>query len=101
MNEASAAVLAAFLAAIAATIGLVITKENKTSEFRQVWIQELRTALTLFGSKLFMIYSTSSHRNTSTPSQREEINRLLNEINLRINYGNQSPEEKELYSSLT
>lgn len=38
MDAGIASVVAAIIAAAAAGVGLVITKENKTSEFRQAWI---------------------------------------------------------------
>lgn len=94
MNEAWAALIAAFFAAIAATIGLVITKENKTSEFRQAWIQELRTCVSLFNAKLSSVWQSAKDGNEITREDKHEINRLLTEINLRINYGKKSDEEK-------
>lgn len=55
MNEAWAAITAGIIAAAAGCIGLVMTKENKTSEFRQQWIQELRSVLTEYSSNLSAI----------------------------------------------
>jgi hypothetical protein len=43
-------IFAAFITAIASFIALVISKEQKTSEFRQVWIDGLRNELAEFGS---------------------------------------------------
>ncbi|MEP9173917.1 hypothetical protein ABKU77_05345 [Enterobacter kobei] len=45
MDAGTASVIAAIIAAAAAGVGLVITKENKTSEFRQDWIDGLREEL--------------------------------------------------------
>lgn len=45
MDAGIASVIAAIIAAAAAGVGLVITKENKTSEFRQNWIDGLREEL--------------------------------------------------------
>jgi len=41
-DVAVGAVVAAFIAALVSLIGLIISKEQKTSEFRQAWIDALR-----------------------------------------------------------
>jgi hypothetical protein len=40
--ESAVPILVAFIAGVVSLIGLVISKENKISEFRQAWIDELR-----------------------------------------------------------
>lgn len=42
------AVGAALIAAIVSLIGLILGKEQKTSEFRQEWINSLRAEITQF-----------------------------------------------------
>jgi hypothetical protein len=41
-NEAVGAIVAAIIAGIVALLGLIISKEQKVSEFRQQWIDALR-----------------------------------------------------------
>jgi len=45
---AIATVTASLIAALIAFVNLILTKELKTSEFRQAWINDLRKALSTF-----------------------------------------------------
>ena len=101
MNEAWAAITAGVIAAAAGGIGLVMTKENKTSEFSQTWIQELRLALTTFSSILLTVRNLSAEGNLVPEGDKQRVSQLLSEINLRINYGEQSPEEERLSEVIT
>lgn len=53
-----AAIIAAAIGAIGATISMIISKENKISEFRQLWISELRTAFSEYLPKAVYLYRT-------------------------------------------
>lgn len=47
-DAAVGAVTAALIAGIISLLGLIISKEQKTSEFRQAWIDALRADLTAY-----------------------------------------------------
>lgn len=51
-TAALATVIAAFLGAALTLIGLILSKEQKTSEFRQAWIDGLREDLSEFLSRI-------------------------------------------------
>lgn len=103
MDAGVASVIAAAVAAVAATLGLIINKENKTSEFRQAWIIELRSALTKYGATLFKINKivTNGSPLSSSDDLLKEANLLLSEINLRINYNKKSKEEEKLFTKMS
>ena len=101
MTEAWAAITAGIIAAAAGGIGLVMAKENKTSEFRQAWIQELRAVLTNYSSTLLLINRRVRGGEHSDETDIQKVNMLLCEIHLRINYSNQSSVEIELNKALT
>ncbi|EIL6443258.1 hypothetical protein LL626_003604 [Salmonella enterica] len=101
MTEAWAAITAGIIAAAAGGIGLVMAKENKTSEFRQAWIQELRAVLTNYSSTLLLINRRVRGGEHSDEADIQKVNMLLCEIHLRINYSNQSSVEIELNKALT
>lgn len=44
-NEIAGTIIAAVIAAVISLLGLVISKENKVSEFRQAWIDALRAEI--------------------------------------------------------
>lgn len=96
MTEAWAAIAAALIAALAATFGLVLTKENKISEFRQIWISELRTLLTGYSSLMSALNALGDGAEESYEQKIKDISRFTSEIKLRLNYGNPSEDEKLL-----
>ncbi|WP_210502226.1 hypothetical protein [Pantoea ananatis] len=100
MSEAWAAIIAALVGAIAATLGLVITKESKISEFRQIWISELRGLLTSYSSKMSVMNSLGDGPEEKYEEKIEAIGRLTSEIKLRLNYSNPSIDEKELLEKM-
>jgi hypothetical protein len=57
-DVALGAVIAAFLTALVTALGLVITKENKTSEFRQAWIDALRADFATYASHIIVLMAT-------------------------------------------
>lgn len=103
MNEAWAAIAAGVIATAAGGIGLVMAKENKTSEFRQAWIQELRALLVTYHSIILNI-KTMTCKGGKEKEIDEELKKatsLLSEINLRINYADKSKEENSLHLAMT
>lgn len=96
MDGGIAALLAAALGAIGAAIGLIITKENKTSEFRQIWINELRNAIVGL-SQAYQIAAERSHYSKEEKLKaRLEANKLVAEIQLRLNSLKPNKYEREL-----
>lgn len=87
-----AAISGALIAAIMSLLGLVISKEQKTSEFRQVWIDSLRSEISRLiahANALIDGYSTGIE---ITESKRMEmrpdflgVNEALANIRLRLN----------------
>ncbi|ABV13020.1 TPA: hypothetical protein U2L64_000042 [Citrobacter koseri] len=100
MNEPVIAVIIAFLAAIGAMISLVITKELKTSEFRQAWISELRQAL----SNLLGFYDVLRRDSEVSDEERKSaykgITVVQSEIYLRLNHSKPSREETVLRDAI-
>jgi hypothetical protein len=58
MIQVPDAAIGAVIAGIVSLLGLIISKEQKTSEFRQAWIQELRSDLTVFLTNINAIYDS-------------------------------------------
>lgn len=94
------AIIAALIAGFIAFIEMVITKENKVSEFRQEWIKELRILI----AKLFYLYGFIRSDSELTPKERKEKNNEINEviasINLHLNHGNKSINEEQLQKAI-
>ncbi|HFP9328150.1 TPA: hypothetical protein ACT1UT_000352 [Raoultella planticola] len=95
------AIIAALITGVIAFIGMVIAKENKISEFRQEWIKELRGNI----AKLFNLYGASRADSGLSAEEKEANNNRINEviatINLHLNHGNQSVNEKKLLESIS
>ncbi|WP_140921033.1 hypothetical protein [Limnobaculum xujianqingii] len=94
MDGGIAAIIAASLGAIGAAIGLIITKENKTSEFRQAWIDGLRKEL----AELMMYYCCISDKTDPeiVSELTDKINFAAASIKLRFTSDNPTPSEDEL-----
>lgn len=63
------AIMAALIASLFSFLGLVISKEQKTSEFRQAWIDSLRQELSQFIATAKAIHA-STVKETSEDSER-------------------------------
>lgn len=79
------AITAAFIAGIISLLGLVISKENKTSEFRQQWIDSLREEISDFLGKIsskrasIMIFQETM-KNLSNKEKNDFILKISTEI---------------------
>ncbi|WP_143479580.1 hypothetical protein [Aquipseudomonas alcaligenes] len=89
-------IFAAVVAGAISLISLVISKENKTSEFRQLWIDSLRSELSLYVSHSMEIYRHRRWEKEQHGEKWESIvdsylkaNELITKIRLRLN-----PKEK-------
>lgn len=93
-------IIAALITASVAFLGLIISKEQKTSEFRQAWIDALRSELTIFLSHINAVVDGSSATYGSEGDRTKDLLEkyaALNEANfaiqLRLNPDEQKSKE--------
>jgi hypothetical protein len=86
------AVGAAIVAAIISLVGLIVTKEQKISEFRQQWIDSLRTEITNYLTNINAIsdalgvpYGNQTEKVKALSDLYSELNRSHFMITLRLN----------------
>lgn len=103
---AMATVTASLIAAIIAFVNLTLTKELKTSEFRQAWINELRDDLSVFfafarATEELHRFAENNHSHNSIKISDEKISdirykvaEVYSRITLRLN--NEDAEHIEL-----
>ncbi|XTD83097.1 hypothetical protein AB8849_07915 [Proteus vulgaris] len=102
--------MVAIVAGAVSIVGLVINKENKVSEFRQVWINELRKNLVSIITIIYQINtiipSKIKDKGTITSYEekveklKEQLIRTKYEITLRIHKENMTIDEKMLIQYL-
>jgi len=100
LDQASlAAIAAALVGALASFLGLIISKEQKVSEFRQGWISSLRTELAdLIAYAIAALGAVDSKDKTSHLIM---LNRATANVRLRLNAAEtQSSEVLELIENL-
>ena len=94
MESVDTKILVALIAVFVSFIGLIISKEQKTSEFRQTWINTLRDDISKFigrvdsVSKLVLINKTSEDKketSTAVILGSVEMREIQSKINLLIN----------------
>lgn len=69
---ATGAVIAAFITGFFSFVNLIISKEQKISEFRQQWIDCLRDDISEFTSQTEFIASMFDHMRRNTPKKLED-----------------------------
>lgn len=91
------AIVAAFIAGIVSLLGLIVSKEQKTSEFRQAWIDALRSEISMLISHANAIHGASvagsaSLRDAWTDMRTDfvGINEAAAKIRLRLNASEES-----------
>lgn len=87
------AIGAAIIAAAVSLIGLIISKEQKTSEFRQAWVDDLRREIAEYlvnfnsiSDALQIKYKSYSEKREMLFPLYENLNKSSFMINLRLNY---------------
>ena len=101
-SSGAGTVIGASIAAVIAFLGLVVSKEQKTSEFRQAWIDALRNDLAIYLSRINSAYDAAVAGFESTAelwkNVREDVVSMTDastRIRLRLNH----KEERERYSN--
>ena len=91
-QQAIGLTVAATLTGSVALLGLILSKENKTSEFRQTWIDELRADISSLLSHLNALYIYASQYKNDEDIKYDnykteiiEANKALFNIKLRLN----------------
>jgi hypothetical protein len=86
------AILAATIGAMLSLVGLIVAKESKVSEFRQAWIDSLRSELASFASNLNALsdanlidFDTDAERFAAVKDQTGKLNEAYYSIALRLN----------------
>jgi hypothetical protein len=94
------AIIAAIIGAMISLVGLIVTKEAKVSEFRQAWIDSLRTELASFASSLNAL-SDANVIDFESPKERFEqlkdhtikLNESFFSVALRLNVNEESSDD--------
>lgn len=104
-DAAIGGITAALIAGIISLLGLIISKEQKTSEFRQAWIDALRTDLTAFLTQVNAINDATKVRYTDHAKKVEALRPLYITLNnstfnilLRVN--SSEPNSKRLLKAM-
>jgi len=91
-DTAIGAILAALIAGVVSLLGLIISKEQKVSEFRQAWIDALRAELSVYLVNVNSIsdatklnYATVSEKLTALAPAYSLLNAATFNIVLRLN----------------
>ncbi len=87
-DVAIGAIVAALIAGLISLLGLVISKEQKTSEFRQAWIDALRTELSLVIAHANGIHGAilaNKSDSANTPRNATDLWKIVREDFIRIN----------------
>lgn len=91
-QESIGIIIAGTVTGAVSLLGLILSKENKTSEFRQTWIDELRADISSFLSHINALYLLSDeHKNdeevrySGYKSEIIEANKALFNVKLRLN----------------
>lgn len=78
-------IVVAIIAGFVSFIGLVITKEQKVSEFRQVWINTLRDDISKFIGQIDKVTKLVILNKSSNANEKEETSKnvIINSIEMR------------------
>lgn len=85
MEELDTKIVVALIAVFVSFIGLIISKEQKTSEFRQAWINTLRDDISKFIGQIDKISKLVLINKTSIDEKKEETSNdvILGSIEMR------------------
>ncbi|WP_097672346.1 hypothetical protein [Bradyrhizobium sp. C9] len=111
-DAAIGAVAAALIAGIVSLLGLIISKEQKTSDFRQAWIDALRSDLTAFLTQVNAIHDATKVKYADHAEKVETLRPLYIPLNnstfnilLRVNPSERNSrallDAMEAFNSLT
>lgn len=88
MSEHIIAIFIVIITGAISVVGLVLSKENKISEFRQLWINDLRDSLSKLGANFHKINEINAlHMIGNRPTSEDLYNLTISklDVTLRIN----------------
>ncbi|NBN47712.1 hypothetical protein GWJ05_18300 [Proteus sp. G2626] len=90
--------IVAILAGVVSIVGLVISKEGKISEFRQLWINDLRSALVKLNKNMFILQEMHIKEmpEKEIMHQKANVKESISEVYLRINTSKPNKAEIDL-----
>ncbi|EJD6584497.1 hypothetical protein M0L63_RS17485 [Providencia rettgeri] len=90
--------IVAILAGVVSIVGLVISKEGKISEFRQLWINDLRSSLIKLNKNMFLLQEMhiKEMHESEIMNQKANVKESISEVYLRINMSKPNKEEIDL-----
>lgn len=107
MNDISVgAVGAAFIAGVISVVGLIIGKEQKVSEFRQAWINDLRNCLIAYVSNINAISDLVRSKKPTEPPDVDKLLPLYKSLNdashgIKLRINKKEKTAKKLLLSMT
>lgn len=97
------AIVAAIIGAMISLVSLVISKESKVSEFRQAWIDSLRSELSAFASNLNALcdanmidFGSPAERFEKMKEHTTKLNESLFSVALRLNVAEETSEKVKM-----
>lgn len=75
------AIVAAIIGSMISLVGLIVAKESKVSEFRQAWIDSLRSELAAFASNLNALSDANVIEFESDKDRFEKLKEQTNKLN--------------------
>lgn len=95
MSEHIIAIFIVIITGAISVVGLVLSKENKISEFRQLWINDLRDSLSKLGANFHKINEINAlHMTGNRPTSEDLYNLTISKLDVTLRINNNAINKK-------